>query len=206
MNCIQIIQKYNLQDFYEYFSRNNISNDLPYHNRIHTETMIKNVYDGASYYNLNIVETKELVIAALFHDFNHSGGKLTDKENINLVLTELDKISDMFAKHDIELQKIKDMVYITEFPFVHFPKTLQQKIIRDSDLMQSFSTLEMVINGLAEELTHKFGKKLSKKEMCDGQIKFMEESIFYTSWGLKIFEKLWPETKIKILEMRNHDI
>lgn len=73
----------------KYLLENNISNN-PYHNNEH----IINVFNNCIFlfdmykdqYKLTIYDKLNLGMAALFHDFGHSGGKLTDKENIQIAL------------------------------------------------------------------------------------------------------------------------
>ncbi|WP_413770508.1 hypothetical protein, partial [Vibrio vulnificus] len=68
--------KVGLSEVYDWFLGNNPSAGLPYHNERHTNFMMNKVYEAGWITGCSIKDLKILVLAAMFHDFNHSGGEL----------------------------------------------------------------------------------------------------------------------------------
>ena len=76
---LDIINKHpELQKGFSWIMKNSTSNDLPYHNFNHLLTVVRYTYGACRFYELTEKEEKEMLMAALFHDVNHSGGKETD--------------------------------------------------------------------------------------------------------------------------------
>lgn len=193
-----------LTNAYEYVRNNNDSNELPYHNFYHTLCVVKNCYTGALKLGLALFETYELILAALFHDYNHSGGELTDDLNISKALNGFESFliyDGNFEQHLYD--KVSEIIKVTQFPFVREPSTDQEKIIRDADLMQCYeeSWYEHIIMGLRQEIEVSSKKEISVKEMLENQLKFISSSTFYTEWGQERFEKEWPSLAIVIKEL-----
>lgn len=187
---LDIIDCYNLNDHYAWFCTHNESATLPYHNLFHANCMIENCYDGAQWHDLPYGSTRELLIAAMFHDFDHSGGKEVDHVNITCALTGL---SQFFIQSDRGSGYCPDLIWqcirCTEYPFVVEPFTIEQRIIRDADLMQFRypNWRRMLEHKLREEMEVKVGKPISDDEMYDGNRNFWLVAKFYTAWGRKIF-------------------
>jgi len=80
---IDIINKHpELQKGFSWIMKNSTSNNLPYHNFNHLLTVMRYTYGACQFYKLTEKEEKEMLMAALFHDVNHSGGKETDDVNV----------------------------------------------------------------------------------------------------------------------------
>jgi hypothetical protein len=117
-----------------------------------------------------------LGIAALFHDFNHSGGKLKDDENIELALTALKEYLDDTNKSDL-YNDVKKIIIATEFPHKDINLNLTQKIIRDADTMGGISKDCMsVAKALAKELNKTF------EDFIPTQIKFLQSAKYNTDY------------------------
>jgi hypothetical protein len=112
-------------------------------------------HDACFFYRneLSLRTRRNLLIAALFHDFNHSGKKGDDGENIAMAVEALaahilPEDADFFAE-------IADLIRATQYPHLVPSATLSlpAQILRDADLCQSFSVawIQQVIIGLAEE-------------------------------------------------------
>src|ERR1019366_5684420 len=118
---------------------------------------IENCYDGAQYYNLPKDTTRDILLAALFHDFNHSGGKLPDNENIKNAVSCIQAL--LTNIHPLVI----DCIECTEYPFVKEPLTIEQRIIRDADLMQFRYTnwMDMIGKNLRKEMEVRLGKTIT---------------------------------------------
>jgi HD superfamily phosphodiesterase len=135
---LEIIKKFKLEYYLNVILTNNNGNTNLYHNFYHTQCVTTNCYkiaiDTDTYEENDI---KILLIAALFHDFNHSGGKLkNDSENVKLAIEGFQKYTKE-SKEDTEF--ICDLIKITEFPYNadnDSKLSIRQQILRDADVMQ----------------------------------------------------------------------
>lgn len=160
---------------------NNKALNLPYHNFIHGLV----VADGCLLQiceicletplekHMDFVEESSLICAALFHDFNHSGGKQKDDWNVQ----EAIRMFNEWYKQTSDISFIIPELVIsyieaTQYPYI-IPKdqlTQGQRIIRDADLMQLFKYNRIQQNylGLGQEMN------VDIKPMLEGTLKFIE--------------------------------
>ena len=179
-----------------YILENNlVEND--YHNNEHMVNVFNNammLFDHyKDEYELTPCNKLLLGLAALFHDFNHSGGKLKDSENIELALVALKEFLDTINKSDLYSQ-IENIIIATEFPHLNIDLDILQKIIRDADTMGG------VIDGwksVVTNLTKEYNKSL--EEFIPTQIKFLDTVKFNTDYC----NELLKNNKEKIIEELN---
>jgi hypothetical protein len=150
--------------------------------------MIENCYDGAQWHDLPYASTRELLIAAMFHDFNHSGGEQLDSVNISRALTGVSTFFKEFCGTGYP-HLIHICIKCTEYPFVVEPCTIEQRIIRDADLMQFRypNWQHMYEANLKREIEVKIGHPIPDEDMLKGQSKFWADVVFYTDWGLEVY-------------------
>ena len=120
---------------YIWMCQHNKSDSNPYHNNKHALfvfTNAMNIFDVyRKEYGLKSTDKINLGLATIFHDFNHSGGKLKDDSNIQLALEGLHEYlqqEDMLDKYE----DIKSILESTEFPHKDMELNILQKIIRDA--------------------------------------------------------------------------
>jgi len=185
--AFEIIKKYEIEKYLENLLKNSSSNFVPYHNFYHTMCMVENCEDIATSLGLTGFEKRALVIAAIFHDFNHSGGKLKDKENVQNAI-------NAFLSMSLEDQDVSDLVVeiikATEYPYV-IPEeefTIYQQIIRDADLMQTFEKNYLQQNwlGLTQEMNLDMLTCLKGSEIFWSNVKF------HTEYAKKKSEEFMP--------------
>jgi len=199
LEAIEIIDKYDyLQKAFKYIILNNKSNNNPYHNLNHLLTVMKYCHLGAISEKItDEKELRELLIAAIFHDVNHSGGKKTDDINIK---NSKKSIKDFVESQevDVDLEVINEILDATQYPYVIEGKSLnkRQAIIRDADLMQVFeyNWIHQNILGLSTELNMNF------LDFVQPQRKFLDSVEFNTKWGNEIKKEMWKGV-IKQYEM-----
>jgi hypothetical protein len=185
--------------FYEaktYILENNlVEND--YHNNEHMINVFNNSMVLFNHYKdeYKLPQYHKLILglAALFHDFNHSGGRLKDSENIELALVALKEFLVTINKSDL-YDDIENIIIATEFPHLDIDLDILQKIIRDADTMGGIiEGWKSVVINLASE----YNKTLL--EFIPSQIKFLDTVKFNTDYC----NQLLKNNKEKIIEELN---
>jgi len=185
--------------FYEaktYILENNlVEND--YHNNEHMINVFNNSMVLFNHYKdeykLPPYHKLLLGLAALFHDFDHSGGRLKDSENIELALVALKEFLKTINKSDL-YDDIENIIIATEFPHLDIDLDILQKIIRDADTMGGIiEGWKSVVTNLASE----YNKTLV--EFIPSQIKFLDTVKFNTDYC----NQLLKNNKEKIVEELN---
>lgn len=135
-----------------------------------------------------------VVVSLLWHDYNHSGGSATDAENVAMAIHEYSHwrmyernlgksfhpVMD-YEQCEMMIRIIGDTIKVTEFPFIHEPITLAQKVVRDADLLYTFcDETGDVVYGLYKELVPKLPKNMTFVGFLDGQVKFHNEVVLFT--------------------------
>jgi hypothetical protein len=169
-----------------YILENNITENS-YHNNSHmidvfnNSIALFNLYKDA--YKLDLKDELCLGLASLFHDFNHSGGKLKDIENIENSLNGLLKYLKTINKLEL-FDDIKSIILATEFPHKDIELSILQKIIRDADTMGGIKDNWIVV---VESLAKEYGKTL--KDFIPSQITFLENANFNTEYCNELLNK-----------------
>jgi hypothetical protein len=192
LEAIEIIDKYEyLQKAFKYILINSKSNNGPYHNLNHLMTVLKYCYLGATSEGIkDEKELRELLIAAIFHDVNHTIGK--EKDDVN-VQNSKDAIKKFVKQEEIDADTnyMNKLLDATQYPYVIEGKDLdlKQGIIRDADLMQVFeyNWIHQNIAGLSSEL------KMDFLDFVQPQRKFLESAAFNTDWGKKMHKDRWGD-------------
>lgn len=196
MNELEIINKHpELRKGFSWIIKNSTSNNLPYHNFNHLLVVVRYVYQACQYYNLPEKDEKELLMAALFHDVNHSGGSETDDVNVQRAKFVVSHVIDNYDI-DIDKDEVCGIIDVTQYPYVVQVEgmNLKQLIIRDADLMQVFeyNWIQQNMMGLSQEMNIPLGKMIS------GQKDFLNGAQFNTDWGLFWKEQRWRDVKDKL--------
>lgn len=178
-----------------YLSISNPSNHLPYHSIDHLWFVYNSCREIISTFQNNVeIKERELLIAALFHDYDHSGGKLKDSENIVNAILGVQLFHQ--ANPVFDLEYVKYLITCTEFPYVISDEelSLEAKILRDADLSYVFDDISIVklYTGLRKE----FNQNLF--EFLNNQYNFLSSLKFYTKyfqnkWELSIRQKRLDE-------------
>jgi hypothetical protein len=192
LEAIEIIDKYEyLQKAFKYILLNSKSNNGPYHNLNHLLTVLKYCYLGGLSEGIkDEKELRELLIAAIFHDVNHTIGK--EKDDVN-VQNSKDAIGKFVKQEEIDADTdyMNKLLDATQYPYVIEGKDLdlKQGIIRDADLMQVFeyNWIHQNIAGLSSEL------KMDFLDFVQPQRKFLESAAFNTTWGKKMYKERWGD-------------
>lgn len=191
-----IMGSYGLSAFDSYLTHAT-SVDLPYHNKYHTACMIRECERLGVQHRLSRRDVGLLLTAAAFHDFNHSGGRAEDDENIRVAVEGFHIHTDLPS---IYRGVVEDVIRVTQYPFVMEPvgadesTTKMMQIIRDCDLMQSFmpTWFVHVILGLRAESFSNVGFR----ELVRKNYEFVSSQRFYTMDPYEI------DCRLTLLEQR----
>lgn len=167
----------------------------PYHNFRHMFHVMFACYLACQFYRdvLSRREIRNLLIAALFHDFDHSGMMGHDDLNIERALRGLK--AHILPKDLPFFDAIAALMRGTEFPYRVPVEQLDLcgKILRDADMSQAFSVawIQQVIYGLAAEW------KMRPIDVLKQQEPFLRKVSFLTEWGRRQFSACEIEAKIR---------
>lgn len=173
----------------------------PYHGLRHILHVMWDVYNAFLYYEKlgTIIDGRTLrnmLIAALFHDYNHPGRAGNDKANIKLALEGLR--AHILPEDEEWFDNIAIYIKATEFPHTHDVELfLPENIMRDADI--SYTLTDSWIQLVAFQLNREMN--LSPEEMLKGQEPFMRHVLkFSTEWGK---EKYATKLEDRIEEVRD---
>ena len=177
---------------FRYIIDHNTSNDAPYHHLNHMLRVMTYCNEGCKFHKITGKLRKDLLVAALFHDFGHSQGEKSDSENVK---TAISAVREWYASNDlnhssVNIERVANIIAATEYPYV-IPKedlTLEQAIIRDADLMIALDSDWMgnMIIGLATEM-----KVVNFKKMADGQHAFHSDIKMCSPFGQMVYDSQW---------------
>lgn len=181
----------NLSDFYRYYISHCTSLTLPYHNINHTLGMMQHVitiYEAVNKggkssvygFRLDDQDLFMLLTAAMFHDFNHSGGRFDDSVNIENAINGLFSCIDACLIENEDSIRLKEacaeLIKATQFPYVIPDEMLdiRQRILRECDITVCFyeDYISHTIFGLAEEM-----KQKDMIAFFAGQVTFINDSV-----------------------------
>ena len=185
----------NLAYYYRWILDNAQNLNNPYHNYRHMMHVPWQCHNACKFYAKSELVSprnmRALLIAGLFHDFNHCGMFGDDDLNIERALRGLGKAL-LPEDHDIG-GRISDYIQVTQYPY-HIPQSdldLCGSIIRDADLTQVFSPawIQQVVFGLAAEWRKKPIEVLRMQEP------FLKNLTFHTLWAKTFFPRHAIEAK-----------
>jgi len=182
-----------LQEALNFNMENNNSLFRPYHNIIHIFNVMHSVVDILNNYDVPVEKQKLLLLTAMFHDFNHSGGELNDSENIKMAKDGIIYFASSIYMKTEDLSFVLDLLDVTEYPYKksNDELTLIEKILRDADLSQVMKLDTYFAHnliGLKYEL---------KTDNCIGnQRNFIENLEYATTY----MQDKWKIKKEEILE------
>ena len=171
----------------------------PYHNLRHMLHVTCDVYKAAKFVEYSKIQGKDkfriLLIAALFHDYDHISMQVPDKINIEMAIKA---VNQYILKEDKpHLSEIEDIIRATEYPHNDWLPSQSILILRDADLSQCFSDiwLQQVVVGLAQE------KGITLVECLEQQIFFISSIKFQMPWAIDQYEKLKSQKVHEVKEL-----
>lgn len=154
-----------LKWFFNWYLQHNNSLTLPYHNLNHTLEMMQLVIDIVQKSRdgkYGIVLTDQdmfiLLLSALFHDYNHSGGRHNDSVNIDNAKIGLKTAIQSRYTWNEDTEKLYNecskVISATEYPYKNNTLEPKQLILRELDILVVLydDFLTQSVFGLAEEM------------------------------------------------------
>ena len=167
-----------------FFKSSNIHN--PYHNFRHMLHVLWLCHQACRYYQNRLTprQMRNLLIAALFHDFDHPGhphpGE-NDPDRINIPIAIAGLRRYVMPADRAFLPQIEALIEATHYPYKIGSDKLDLlgQIIRDADLAQALSPawIQQVVFGLAQEW------EVSPLEVLKRQGSFLASLSFSTGWA-----------------------
>ena len=187
-----------------------------YHNHTHTFNMMLNVYEGICNSGVHVDESdiRHLVLAALFHDINHTCGKAIDKENVKIAVKQFTKAFELIeSKPDVEqktLSEVTRLIRATEYPYRRALNDYLVPIIRDADMSIVYITdkdvqLELT-TGLINEVNYRRVviqdmDVIDEEEFLNGQKVFWQNVSWRSRWGkMKSVKRNYPKLLQELFE------
>ncbi len=168
----------------------------PYHNFRHMTHVAWLCHDACRFYKnrLSLRERRNIMIAAMFHDYDHPGTAGNDDLNIERAIRGL--VQHLLPEDKPHLDDIAQLIRITEYPppkvLAGASLNLDEKIMRDTDLSQALSVawIQQVIFGLAAEWNK------TPLEVLKIQEPFLRSLTFQTEWAKDFFSQKAIDDKI----------
>ena len=178
---LKIIEKYDLGDMVRWILENNSSQALPYHNFNHSLWVAHYIHDAHLLETNGETPPRELITAALFHDFDHSGGFFTDdSKNIERAIAGFSRWCAEHSENSDFYITVADLIGWTQYPFREKSPTVEIACLRDADMMQHCNdTLLANFVGIKKELF----KYDSYDEYTEKSLAFLRNLHYETEYG-----------------------
>ena len=184
-----------------FFKSRNLHN--PYHNFRHTLHVLWLCHKACQYYQNQLTprQMRNLLITALFHDFDHPGHPHPgendpDRINIRIAIAGLRRY--IMPADRAFLPEIEALIEATQYPYKIGSEQLDLlgRIIRDADLAQALSPVwtQQVVIGLAQEW------RVQPLDVLKSQGSFLASFSFNTRWARHMFPRELVQAKIDEVE------
>lgn len=190
-----------LDDLWGYVKDTNASADMPYHNNQHlfnVARLASQLYRSG--WDCNRTEERLVITAALFHDYDHSGGELKDAQNIERAIKGMTEFLQRRPVLGVDPERVAELIAVTEFPFTREPKNKLEQCLRDADLLYSFSdaTVPDIMDGLRSEIERSQQREISLDEFKVSQRAFINSMVFHTPFA----QDVWAELKDDLIHQQ----
>lgn len=192
------LKKLGLDELWSYVVKNNPSKDVPYHNNYHMFWMAwlaDQLWQSLPETDQYPHGPRNMIIAALFHDYDHSGGALPDYGNIGRAVLGWYEASTLLQlPEDVDIELVATFIRATEYPYANIATTPQTKCLRDADLLYTtvMGDPHIVLRDLRCELQVHLGKQITEAEMAEGYKKFIHDSHLHTEMANTIRLECFP--------------
>lgn len=192
--------------FYDWclsFASSGIHAHNPYHDVAHC-VFVYNVGVCAIKHETGDGCSPEFMLAALMHDYDHSGGRMSDEWNIGVAIEGVRRALQHPRCVMLDSEKVENLIEVTQFDgrekgFKYMPGMLEAQAIRDADLMTVYATD-------APDRLHRLyiecclsNPKLTLDDFMRGNRAFLTEAKMYTDYGMYVKER-YLESSLEAVE------
>ena len=177
-NSLALSIGHEMEDECNYFIVNNPSNNLPYHNLYHSLCVMSEVgrmIDITDYFDLTSEEERDLLIAALYHDYHYTIGPIPDNLKVDITILNLPNGTSFN-------NRVRELIKYTSYPYskdIILDENISKidymgLILREADLCQCLkdNSIQQCIFGLKEEMDP--SNKMTHYEFISKCIEFIE--------------------------------
>ncbi|NRD21787.1 HD domain-containing protein [Winogradskyella litoriviva] len=181
------------------YLNNNLDASFVYHNLAHTQRVVDKINELLAETPLSDTEKEQLLIAAWFHDTGFTKTiENHEKESVKIA-------TEFLESHNISKEKIdaiSAIILATEMDYQ--PKTQLEGFIRDADCAHlSSKNYNDYAALLRKEWELTLGKKVSKSEWIQENIRFLTNHTFHTDLATKKWEKRKGKNLASLLKNQN---
>jgi hypothetical protein len=190
-----LMQRYSLEFAIDSMTCLNSSAFAPYHGAYHEAVVLVEAHKIGQRDHLSNTSMRELLLAAAFHDHNHSMGLEVDSVNISRAVDFVQQMLEyqsryVIAARTINIDNVTTLIRATQYPYVdlNYPLDLQESvdILRDADLMMPYLPDDQAIamfTGLKQEMEASGANKRTWLDFAEGVRKFYSNVSWHTSFG-----------------------
>ncbi|MFT3935413.1 MAG: DUF5706 domain-containing protein [Chitinophagaceae bacterium] len=180
----------------QYFEKQ-VRQQLPYHNKAHTENVVAAVAQIANHYQLNEHDFFVVTIAAWFHDMGYYLGEAKGHEEKGAAMAA-DFLKNT-GVDDATIIQVRGCILATQMP--QRPNNLLEQIVCDGDLFHlgtdQFPELNKLMRKEAEE---RKGVEIDKKEWRLGTIGLLQNHRYHTDYCRLLLSAKKDENLEKLLK------
>lgn len=143
---------------------NNPAKTLPYHNNNHMLNVAEDALTIANVLGLSLPAKKNIVTAALLHDYGHTGNPhFVDKVNIGIAVAFVKENVPELEQYGVNLKHVLELVKATQYPVLKKPSSLNASVLVDADVYRyvSDTTTEEEIRDLMVGLQEETGEPVT---------------------------------------------
>lgn len=172
----------------------NPSGSLPYHGNNHLIEVAENGFLLSSLLGLSEQATRNIVVAGLLHDYDHTGNSATsDAVNITRAVNYAKSVTEPLEDLNIQIKGVQDLIKATLHPAPKKPGSLNGMVIKDADMLFWINPETTVAEMIAkmEALTTETGKPVTVESTRE----FVKGYRFHTTpaWNLQQ-KSLWKRS------------
>jgi len=187
------------EQFVTNYLNDNLDPTFVYHNIAHTQRVVAKAQELAEELKLSDHDSNQLLLAAWFHDIGFT--KTIDgheKESVKIATEFLE--SENASEETVK--KVSEIILATEMHYE--PKNNLEGLIRDADCAHvSSKNYEDYASLLRKEWELTLGKKVSKTEWLQENIKFLTNHTFYSALASAKWEKRKGKNLANLLKSQN---
>lgn len=203
----QTFQNLDMEPVLGYFLEHNTAVKLDYHNTWHCIGVTALCIRLLGLEGVPVDTSKELLVGALFHDFNHAGhGPDVDniERSVKGIVQARNKLYRTHSRYFPGMLHACNLIRCTEFPFVHTPTTLGESILRDADLLYVTGSPNKVdlLKGLYTELKV-YNPLMSKASFIEGNRSFYANATMYSDSGKRMWAAMSPSNACALKQLEN---